>query len=190
MKTVRLSLPMVGLAIWLQIAALASQSDSTLERAASQAIEKSSGDHSSNVQGDGEGRGSEIRTSPAQAKSRKHSASVKRTPTRRRPSATRSGLALSQNAPAGKTSMAKNTRSGSPGNVAALRQSVPNSATNIPYKAVNRPPVLLPPQTVAVSGQQFRNSRDPGARLATSGGPLTAARGTAVIDGTRMKRKP
>jgi hypothetical protein len=42
----------------------------------------------------------------------------------------------------------------------------------------------------AVNGQQFRPPRDPGARLAAVGGPLTASRGTAAINGTNMKRKP
>jgi hypothetical protein len=64
------------------------------------------------------------------------------------------------------------------------------AATHIPNKAVSHqgPPAIS--SSVAVNGQRFKNSRDPGARLAASGGPATVARGTAAINGTNMTRKP
>jgi hypothetical protein len=42
----------------------------------------------------------------------------------------------------------------------------------------------------SVNGLQFRNSRNPGSHLAGGGGPATIARGTAVINGTDVKRRP
>ena len=59
-----------------------------------------------------------------------------------------------------------------------------------PNKTVSHRSAPVPPATVSVNGQQFKSARDPGARLASSGGPLAAARGTAAISGTNMKRKP
>jgi hypothetical protein len=47
-----------------------------------------------------------------------------------------------------------------------------------------------PVSSFAVSGQQFKNSRDPGARLAVNGGPANSTRGTAAINGSNIKRKP
>jgi len=41
----------------------------------------------------------------------------------------------------------------------------------------------------ALGGEQFRNRRDPGARLASSGGPANSTRGAAVINGSDMRRK-
>ena len=44
--------------------------------------------------------------------------------------------------------------------------------------------------TAGLTGQQFKNSREPGARLAVSGGPQNSTKGTAAISGTGMKPKP
>lgn len=46
------------------------------------------------------------------------------------------------------------------------------------------------PPTFAKAGQRFQRSRDPGARLTTSGGPAGSAQGTVAINGTNMKPKP
>jgi hypothetical protein len=47
---------------------------------------------------------------------------------------------------------------------------------------------LLP--TAGISGHQFKNSHDPGAKLEAAGGPLVTAGGTAALNGSNMKRKP
>jgi hypothetical protein len=64
------------------------------------------------------------------------------------------------------------------------------ATTDIPNKAISRRSVTAPQPSVAVNGQQFKNSRDPGAHLTAGGGPLTSPRGTAAISGTGMKHKP
>jgi hypothetical protein len=77
-----------------------------------------------------------------------------------------------------------------PGNTAPLEPVGSKTASKIPNKAVSRRGPSVPSSAVSVNGQQFRDSHNPGARLAVSGGPATIARGTAAINGTEMKRKP
>jgi len=67
----------------------------------------------------------------------------------------------------------------------SLRTPIP-----VPTQVVSHRNLSAPSSAVSLNGQQFKNSRDPGARLAVSGGPLTSSRGTAAINGTNMKRKP
>jgi hypothetical protein len=43
---------------------------------------------------------------------------------------------------------------------------------------------------VALDGQQFKNPRKPGARMASSGGQVNSSRATAGINGSEVKRKP
>ena len=90
----------------------------------------------------------------------------------------------------GKTPATNNLRSEMAGNSKGFQQRGSTPSIGLPHKMVNDRSVPVPPPTVAVNGQQFKNSRDPGARLTVSGGPLTATRGTAAINGTDMKRKP
>jgi hypothetical protein len=47
-----------------------------------------------------------------------------------------------------------------------------------------------PASAFSVNGEHFRNSRNPGARLATTGGPANSTHSTAAINGSEMKRKP
>jgi hypothetical protein len=77
-----------------------------------------------------------------------------------------------------------------PGSLALPEQMGSRAATNVPNKASRPHSPAAPSSAVSVNGQQFRNSRDPGARLAASGGIATTARGTATINGTNMKHKP
>jgi hypothetical protein len=72
----------------------------------------------------------------------------------------------------------------------AFHQLGSTTSSCVPNKTVRYRSFSVPSASVAINGQQFKNFRDPGARLARSGGPLTAARGTAAINGTNMKRKP
>jgi hypothetical protein len=63
-------------------------------------------------------------------------------------------------------------------------------ASDVSTKTMKHSGVPVSSPKLALNGQQFKNSRDPGARLASSGGPATQARGTAGISGSEMKRKP
>jgi hypothetical protein len=94
---------------------------------------------------------------------------------RERSAVTRAGSSSRTAAPAGALSLEH------PG-------SIPSNVA--PNKAISHRSLPAHPSAASVNGQQFRNSRNPGARLAASGGPSAAARGTAVISGNNMKRKP
>jgi hypothetical protein len=90
----------------------------------------------------------------------------------------------------GKTPTANNLRTKTPRSTLDSHQT----SSTVPSEVPNKPPrhagIPVPPPTAALNGQQFKNSRDPGARMATSGGSANSPRGTAVIDGSAMKRKP
>jgi hypothetical protein len=88
-------------------------------------------------------------------------------------------VGASSNVPA-RTSAVDSNATGSGTIHAVVGQSTGNRKASTPS----------PSPSVAVNGQQFRNPHDPGARLASTGGPLTASRGTAAINGTNIKRKP
>jgi hypothetical protein len=85
---------------------------------------------------------------------------------------------------------ANSPRNDEPGSIAPLERMGSKTVSNISNNAVIRRSPSVPSSAVSVNGQQFKNSRDPGAHLAASGGPATSARGTAAINGTEMKRKP
>ena len=110
--------------------------------------------------------------------------------TQRRPSQSHAKPAPSYQLHSAKTPAAGSLRPETPENGMGVHLTGSTTSSGVPNKAVSHRTVSAPPATVAVNGQQFKNSRDPGARLASSGGPLTAARGTAAINGTNMKRKP
>jgi hypothetical protein len=74
--------------------------------------------------------------------------------------------------------------------IAAPSEQMGKAATIIPNKTLGHRSVTASQPSVAVNGQQFKNSRDPGAHLTSSGGPLTSPRGTASISGTNIKHKP
>jgi hypothetical protein len=90
-----------------------------------------------------------------------------------------------------KTRAANNFRMGAPGNNMDFHQVGSGISTAAANKTVNRRSLPVPPPTVgALNGQQFKNGRNPGARLAISGGPAYSTRGTAAINGSNIKSKP
>jgi hypothetical protein len=89
----------------------------------------------------------------------------------------------------GKTQANHNSRMDAHGNgLGSLRSSTPSaggpdSLVNHSHRSVR------PPAAAAGNGQPFRHAHSTGASLAISGGPANSTRGTAVINGTDM-RKP
>jgi hypothetical protein len=117
------------------------------------------------------------------------SADVARTTAKRHPSASHSKPVQARQARPAKITT-NSPRTDTPGRVAPLEQTSSKRVTNIPNKAISHHSSSASPSVVSVNGQQFKNSRDPGARLAASGGPVTSPRGTAAISGTGMKHRP
>lgn len=189
MRTLRFVFVMMVASLLLARAPLMSQSGSALQETRSQSAEKSTGDNSSNIQKESQNRGEEGQPSPARPKGRKHSAGVTHT------RAKHSSMSYSTPVRNHQTGQAKTAATSSPflntpASVGRLQHTGSGTPPAPPVKAVTRGNATPPLANVAVDGQQFRNSREPGAHLAVSGGPLTSPRGTAAINGTNMKRKP
>jgi hypothetical protein len=184
MKSVHFLLVMTIAATVLPGASLGQQADHPSQPAASQSGEKST-----------DQRKGEIRNDEDQARAREagHNqepmTDMTRTTTKRRPI-----VSHPKPVPTYRAHPATAPTTNSP-RVGALR-TVPSEqmgsrvATDIPNKVIKRRSPFAPSSTVAVNGQQFKNSRDPGAHLAASGRRLMSPRGTASISGTNMKHKP
>jgi hypothetical protein len=186
MKMVRLFFVMMIAAVVLAGTSLARQADRPSQQAPSQSGDKSD----SNYQ-----RGVEVRNENDQTRSgeagqiSKRSTYLAKTTTKSRSSPSHSQPAVSHPRRLNKTPATSGPRIDAPSIVTGPQETSLKTAVPVPNQAVrHRNPSA--PSFVSVSGQQFKNSRDPGAHLAISGGPLTAARGAAAINGTNMKRKP
>jgi len=106
-----------------------------------------------------------------------------------RPVAVRAKPAPNHRPPSGRTPAVNDSRSEAGRNVPDSHPSSSTRSSNLSEKTFKHPSVPGPPPTVAIHGQQFRNSRLPGARMTTSGGAANSTRGT-VINGTDIKPKP
>jgi hypothetical protein len=89
-----------------------------------------------------------------------------------------------------KTAITSSVPPSVPGSLAGIQQPKSKTNSSTSYIAANHRSAITPTTNAALSGQQFKNSRNPGARLASSGGTSTTARGTAALSGTNMKPKP
>jgi hypothetical protein len=107
----------------------------------------------------------------------------------RRPVGVGAKLAPSHHPRSGKTLSVNDPRSETGRNVLDSNPSSSTRSSDVPDKTLKHPSVPVPAPTVAIDGQQFRSSREPGARMTTSGGPANSMRSSG-INGTDMKPKP
>lgn len=177
MRMVRfLFLLMIATAL-LPVTSLARQADYSSQQAPSQSGDRSESDYRRDV---------EVREENGQIRSReanqvsKRSASVTKT----------TKPAVSHPLRLNKTPATNSPRIDTPATVTGIKKTSIRTAVPVPTWAVGHRSLSTPSSAVSVNGQQFKSSRDLGAHLAISGGSLTAARGTAAINGTNMKRKP
>jgi hypothetical protein len=175
MKTVPFFFVMMIAAVSLPVTSLARQADHPSQQALSQSGDKSDGDYQRHVVAD---------------QISKRSAYLTKTTTKSRSSANHSQPAVSHPRRLNKTPITNGSRIDTPGTVTGPQETSLKTAVPVPNQAVSHRSLSAPSSAVSVNGQQFKNSRDPGAHLAVSGGPLTSSRGTAAINGTNMKRKP
>ncbi len=184
MKTARfLFLTAIG-GVLLQSTSLAAQARPASQQATSQSSEKSADQQKDEV------RNEKDQARPKEAdENQEQLADGTRTTTKRRPIAIHSKPVPSHQPRPAKTPTTNSPHTDTPGSAAALEQTGSKAATNVPSKGVSQR-LSAPPSAVSLNGQQFKNSRNPGARLAVSGGPPTSPRGTAAINGTNMKHKP
>ncbi len=187
MKIVRFLFVLMIAAVLLPGTSLARQADRPSQQAASQSGYKSASEYQRDVG---------VRYENGQTRSgvadqfSKRSASLTKTTTKRRSSTIHSQRAVSHSRRLNKTPKTNGPRLDTPATVTGLQETSLKTAIPARTQAVSPRSLSVPSSAVAIDGQQSKNSRDPGAHLAISGGPLTSARGTAAINGTNMKRKP
>ncbi len=183
MKTVRRFLLMMTAAVLLSGESFAARADPAPKQTISESSEKSADRQKDGVRNDKE------QARPKQAdENQDQPADVTRTTSKPRPRASHSKpIPTHQSRPA-KRPGTNSPRTDAPASAAPLQQMGPNGAANVPNKVVTHHPSALP-SAVSLNGQQFNNSRDPGAHLAVSGGPPASPRGTAAINGTKVKHK-
>ena len=187
MKIVRLFFVMMIAVVLLPGTSLARQADHSSQQAPSQSGDKSDSDYQRDV---------ELRDENGQVRPRevdkisKRSASLTKTTTKRPSSTIHSQPAVSHPRRLNKTPATSGARVDTPGIVTGPQRTSLKTAVPVRNQAVGHGSLSAPSSDVAVNGQQFKSSRDPGAHLAISGGPLTSAAGTAAINGTSMKHKP
>jgi len=187
MKTVRFFFVLMVAAVLLPGTSLARQADHPSQPAPSQSGGKSDSDYQRDV----EVRHENDQTRSGQADQiSKRSAYLTKNTTKRRSSISHPQPAVSHPRRLNKTPATNAPRIDTPGSVTGPQETNLKTAVPAPNQAVSHRSLYAPSSAVSVNGQQFKNSRDPGAHLAISGGPLTAAKGTAAINGTNMKRKP
>jgi hypothetical protein len=187
MKTVRLFFVMMVAAVLLPGTSLARQAGRPSQQAASQSGDKSYSDYQRDV---------EVREADGQTRSgvagqfSQRSASLTKTTTKRRSTTIHSQPAVSHSRRLNKTPAAIGSRIDTSRTVTGPQETSLRTAIPVPTQVVSHRNLSAPSSAVSLNGQQFKNSRDPGAHLAISGGPLTSVRGAAAINGTNMRRKP
>jgi cytoskeletal protein RodZ len=185
MKIVRFLLVMIIVVVWLPGTSLAHRADHPSQQAASQSGDKSN----SGYQGDVGVREENDPTRSEEAdRDSKRSADVTTTTTKHRSSLSHPQPAVSHPRRPFKTPATNYARIDTPRTVIGPQETSLKTAA-VPNQAISHRSLSAPSSAVSVNCQQFKNSRDPGAHLAFSGGPPAAARGTAAINGTNMKRK-
>jgi hypothetical protein len=171
-------------AVMLQGSGLAAQAGPVVKPATSQSGEKSADQQKDVV------RNATDQSPQKEAdENRQLSADVMRTISKRPPSARHSKPVLNHQPRPAKTLATKGGRSDAPAGVTALEQAGSKAIPSVANKAVSHRP-SAPPSAVFLDGQQFKNSRDPGAHLAVTGGRRTSPSDTAVINGTNLKPRP
>jgi hypothetical protein len=184
MKKARFLFPVMIAGVLLHGTSLAAQASPVTKQAISQSSENSAEQPKDEV------RDEKDQARPKESDDSQLQPDVTRTTTKHRPNTSHSKPVPSHRVRPAKTPTTNSPRIDAPGSLAPPEHMGSKAATYIPNKTISGRSVSVPSSAVSVNGQQFRNSRDPGAHLAASGGPSTAARGTAAISGTNMKRKP
>jgi cytoskeletal protein RodZ len=190
MKKSWVLLRMILFAVFALSTSVLAQSAPAKEQTSSQSDKKSAANSLPDVSNDTPARAQKDQTSKYSVENQQSFAAVKQGTPKRRPAVSHAKPDPSRQQGSGKTPAADNLRMETPRN--ALDSHPPN--TTIPSQ-VSRQPLIHPnrpvlPPTVALNGQQFKDFRNPGARMAISGGSANSTRGTAVINGTDMKHKP
>jgi hypothetical protein len=190
MRKARIVLPMIFWAVLVRGGSFGSQSVQAQEPTPSQSSEKATNNSSPDNSKDTQARGQKDQMGEYPDRGGKGFATAKIGTRKHSPAASHPKPAPSRELRSAKTPAASDLQTAGPQNVTDSHRISPTMSSNVPGKTVRHSSRPVSPPTVALNGQQFKNSRDPGARMASNGGPANSTRGTAVINGSDIKRKP
>jgi hypothetical protein len=190
MRKARIFLPMIFWVVLVHGTSFGSQSGVAQEQTSSQSAEKSANSSragSNDTQARG-GRDQRTEYLPSD-ENQKSVVAVKAGTRKHRPAVSYAKLPQNRQLRSAKAATAKDLQTEALRNVPGSHPISP-TLSSVPGKTVRHSSRPVSPSTVALNGQQFKNFRDPGARMASSGGPANSTRGTGTINGTDVKRKP
>jgi hypothetical protein len=98
--------------------------------------------------------------------------------------------ALSHPAQSANTVKEESLRSSTPFNGMDFRPTGSTPSSSVPTRTVKRSGPSATASNAALTGQQFKNLRSPGARLASTGGPANSTHNTGAINGSDVKHRP
>ena len=191
MSKARILLPMIFWAVLVGGASFASQSNQTREQTAATSHEKSA-NSSRAGSNDTQSRREKDQTTEylPSDENQKSFGAIKAGTRKHLPAVSHAKPPQNRQLRSAKTPAAKDLQTEALQNVPGSHQTSPSLSSSGPGKTIRHSSRAVHPSTVALNGQQFKNARDPGARMATSGGPANSTRGTTAINGTDVKRKP
>ncbi len=190
MSKARVLLPMIFWVVLVGGATFASPSGQAREQTAATSGEKSANSSSPDGSKDTQARGQKDLMGEYPDRNGKSFATAKIGTRKHRPAVSHAKPPQNRQLRSAKTPAAKDLQTEALQNVPGSHQISPSLSSKGPGKTIGHSSLAVHPSTVALNGQQFKNSRDPGAHMATSGGPANSTRGTAGIKGSDMKRKP
>jgi hypothetical protein len=189
MKKARFLFGMIFWAVLVHGVSFGSQSGKAPEPTPSRSDEKSAANSSPDGSKDTQARGQKDENGKYSDENLQSFAAVKKGTLKGRPTANHLKPTPSRQQRSGKTPATSNLRTETR-NALDSRQISSSTPSEVPNKPLQHPNLALPPPTTALNGQQFKNPRNPGARMTASGVSANATRGTAVINGSDIKRKP
>jgi hypothetical protein len=164
------------------------QSSQAQETTLSQGNENATKPDTSDGTKDTQARGQKDQISEYQDENGKGFATAK-IGSKRRPTAGQVKPAQSRQLRSSKTT-ANDLQTQMPRNTLDSLQTSSTRPFEVSNKPLKHPSVPALPPAVVLNGQSFKNSRNPGARMASTGGSANLARGTGAINGSDIKRKP
>jgi hypothetical protein len=189
MKKARFLFVMILLAVLVDGASLGAQSSQVREQTAATSDDKSANSAPAG-NNDTQARGEKNQTAEYSSSNNNRKSFAAAKAGIHRPAISQAKSSQGRQLRSPKTPAAKDLPTELPQNVRDPHLPGPTLSSNVPDKTVRHSSPRPPSSTVALNGQQFKNSRDPRARMVSSGGPANSMRGTAVINGSDMKRKP
>jgi hypothetical protein len=191
MSKAKVLLPLIFWAVLVGGASFGRQSNPARKQTAAISNEKSAnGSRAGNNDTQAHGEKDQTTEYSSSDENRKNFGAVKAGSRKHRPAVSNAKLPQNWQLHSAKTPAGKHLQTEALQNAPGSHQTGPSLSFNGPGKTIRHSSLTVHPSTAALNGQQFKNARDAGARMVISGGSANSARGTAVINGSDIKRKP